>query len=57
MVEGLPPLVGVVDTDIFVAAVGEERRAGVKNFGATIVNGVLQGECLEGFRSIIGNHI
>ena len=56
-VEGLPRLDGTFDTDTFVAAISEERRAGVKRFRDVAVNGVLQGERLEGFRSIIGNHI
>ena len=56
-IQGLPRLDGIVDTDTFVAAIDEERHAGVENFRSATVNGVLQGERLQGFKSIIKTYI
>jgi hypothetical protein len=54
-VEGLPSLDVTVDTDTFVNITSGERRAGTKNFTSLIVNGVLEGERLKEFRSLVGN--
>lgn len=55
-VEGQPSPDDLVDTDIFVANLVEERRTGVKTTQNLTVNGVLQGERLKDFISTIENY-
>jgi len=56
-VEALPSLDGTIDADTFVATISEERRAGVKGFKSAAVNGVLEGEGLKEFRTLIRNYM